>query len=64
MFKPRKVGWLDKGRRGFHEGWGNGVKYLKREWNKKRKAETKNVKKEGKLGQKVGVVNGGAGTSS
>ena len=57
---------MDKGRRGFHEGWGNGVKYLKREWNKRRRAETKNLNKEGKLGQEVGVVNewggGGAGT--
>ena len=61
MLKSRKVGWLDKGRRGFHESWGNGVKYLKREWNKKRRGETKYLKKEGKLSQEVGVVNGGEG---
>ena len=42
MFKPRKVGWSDEGRRGLHEGGGNCLKYLKRGWN--RKEERKNKK--------------------
>ena len=30
MFKPRKVGWSDWGRRGLREGGGNYLTYLKK----------------------------------
>ena len=39
MFKPKKVGWSDWGRRGLREGEGNCLKYLKRGWNRKEGTE-------------------------
>ena len=62
MFKPRKVGWSDYGRRGLREGGGNCIKYLKRGWNRKEGKGNKNFKKEGKLDQEVGALKRGAGT--
>ena len=59
MFKPRKVGWSDKGRRGLSEGWGNCLKYLKRGWNRKEGRGNKDFKKRGKLGQEVGALKRG-----
>ena len=47
MFKPRKVGWLDWGRRGLHEGGGNCLKYLKRGWNRKDGRGNKDLKEGG-----------------
>ena len=47
MFKPRKVGWSDKGRRGLHEGGENCVKYLKMGWNRKEGRGNKDFKKGG-----------------
>ena len=61
MFKPRKVGWSDYGRRGLREGGGNCIKYLKRGWNRKEGKGNKNFK-EGKLDQEVGALKRGAGT--
>ena len=60
MFKPRKVGWLDQGRR-LCEGGGNCVKHLKRGWNRKEGRGNKNLKKGGggKLGQEVGALKRG-----
>ena len=61
MFKPRKVGWSDYGRRGLREGGGNCIKYLKRGWNRKEGRGNKKLKKEGgdKLGQGVGTLKRG-----
>ena len=43
-----------------HEGGGDCLKYLKRGWNRKDGMGHKNFKKEGKLGQGVGVLKRGA----
>ena len=56
LFKPRKVGWSDYGRRGLHEGGGNCLKYLKRGWNRKEGRGNKEFKKGGKLGQGLGAL--------
>ena len=45
MFKPRKVGWSDYGRRGLREGGGKCVKYLKRGGTETREGETKILKR-------------------
>ena len=57
MFKPRKVGWLDKGRRDLLEGRGGCLKYLKRSGTEQRGGDTI-LKREGKLGQGVGALKG------
>ena len=63
LFKPRKVGWLDEGRRGLHKGGGNRkVKYLKMGWNRKEGRGNKTFKKRGKPGQGVSVLKRGGGT--
>ena len=63
LFKPRKVGWLDEGRRGLHKGGGNRkVKYLKMGWNRKEGRGNKAFRKRGKPGQGVGVLKRGGGT--
>ena len=61
MFKPRKVGWSDYGRRGLHEGERNCLKYLKRGWNRKGEGKQR-LKKKGrsKLGQAMGALKMGA----
>ena len=66
MFKPRKVGCSDSGRRGLHEGGRELSKYLKRGWNRKEEGETKILKRGDKLGEGVGALKkrgsgGGAG---
>ena len=61
MFKPRKVGWLDLGRRGLHEGGGTVQNTLKGGGTEKRGGETKNVTKGSKLGQGVGALKRGEG---
>ena len=59
MFKPRKVGWSDQGRRDLCEGGGNYLKYLKRGWNGTEGKDTKILKREGKLVQGVGALKRG-----
>ena len=64
LFKPRKVGWLNKVRRGVGECGGNCLKYLNRGRNRKERRGNKDFKKGGgKLGQGVGALKrGGTGT--
>ena len=45
LFEPKKVGLLDKGSRGLHEGWGNCLKYFKIGWNKEEGRGNKDLKK-------------------
>ena len=49
MFKPRIVGWSDKGRRWFCGSRGDCVKYCKRGRNRKNGGETKVLKEVGAL---------------
>ena len=59
MFKPRKVGWSDYGRKGMREGGGNCVKYLKGGGTEKKGGDTKmkgGKEGGGKLGQGVGAL--------
>ena len=64
MFKARKVGWSDQGRRGLYEGGGNCLKYCTGEWSRREGRGNKDFKKGGgKLGQAVGALKRvGAGT--
>ena len=63
MFKPRKVDWLDKGRKDLSEDRGREcLKYLKRGGIEKREGGT-NILKEGgeQVGQGVGALKRGRG---
>ena len=63
MFKLRKVGWSDKGRRGLGEGVGNCLKYLKMGRTEKSGGETKIFKRGGQTGSMGGCPKKrGAGT--
>ena len=55
MFKPRKVGWSDLGRRGLREGGGNCLKYLKGV-EQKRGEGSKDFKKRGQAGSRCGCL--------
>ena len=51
------------GQEGFTWGWGNCLKYLKREWNRTEGRVHKNFKKGGQAGSRGGCIKkGGAGT--
>ena len=63
MFKPKRIGWLDEGSRGFCEGGGNCLKYRKRGWNRAEGKENKDFKKGGQAGSRGGCLKKGrAGT--
>ena len=62
MFKPRKVGRLDYGRRGLCKGGGNCGKYLTRGWSRIEGRGNTGFKMGGKLGQGVGALKRGTGT--
>ena len=62
LFKPKKVGWSDYGRRGLRKGGRNCLKYLKGDGTEKMGGETKILKREGKLGQRMGALKKGRGT--
>ena len=47
MFKARKVGWSDRGRRGLYEGGGNCLKYCTGEWSRREGRGNKDFKKGG-----------------
>ena len=55
MFKLKKVGWLDEGRRGLHEGGGTVSNTLKGGGTKMRGGETK-VLKRGQAGSRGGCL--------
>ena len=56
LFKLRKVGWLDYGRRGLHEGEENSVKYLKKGMEQKGRKKKQTLKRRAKLCQGVGAL--------
>ena len=56
LFKPRKVGSSDYGRRDLREGGGNCLKYLKRGWNRTEGRGHKDYKKEGQIGSRGGCL--------
>ena len=64
MFKPRKVGWLDKGKRGLREGGGNCAKYLKRGWNRKEGRGNIKLKKGWQTGLRCGCLKKGGATGT
>ena len=64
MFKSRKIGWSDLGRRDLREGGGSCLKYLKRGWNGTEGRGHKDFKKRGEqAGSRFGCLKkGGTGT--
>ena len=61
MFKPRKFGWSDKGRRALHDDEGNWLKYLKRGWNRTKGRGHKDFKKKGRAGSRGRCLKKGGG---
>ena len=60
MLKPRKAGWLDKGRKDLSEDRGGVSKIPQKRWNRKEGRGHKDVKRGGgQVGQGVGALKRG-----